>query len=497
MSLSIVNNSASLNAQQSLGRTSGALNKSLERLSSGLKVNRGADGPAALVISEQQRAQIAGLRTAIDNTNKAVSVVQTGEGALNEVNSLLTKIRGLALDSANAGVNDSNALAANQAEITNALQSIDRIANNTQFGTKKLLDGSAGFNAISSNTAVSGLNSTASTAVGTFTVDITQAAQKGQVSVAAGGNDLTALNNVNNLGADETLTFNGTVNVSLKAGSTNTQVRDAINAQTAQTGVVASIDSVAGNLVLTAKNFGQNFTVVSDRVGAAAGATGIDITTSNTAAVPAGLVSLRGQNLTATITNPDASTTNVTGQGNVVSISAGQGNGLSFTVNASPSNAAVSDAAADGALITTQDGKLTFQIGANAGQTADLAIAKTTTDALGLNQANNQFSSLKQIDITTTKGAQDALAVIDKSISDISNLRGTLGAFQANTLESTARTLRTSLENTTAAESVIRDTDFASEIANFTRLQTQQQAGSTVLGNANQTTQLVAQLLRG
>src|SRR5258707_1009917 len=103
MSLSIVNNTASLNAQQNLGRTSSALSKSLERLSTGLKVNRGADGPAALVISEQQRAQIAGLKTAIDNTNKAVSVVQTGEGALNEVNGLLTKIRGLALDSANSG----------------------------------------------------------------------------------------------------------------------------------------------------------------------------------------------------------------------------------------------------------------------------------------------------------------------------------------------------------------------------------------------------------
>ena len=109
MALSIVNNINSLNAQQSLNRTSTALSKSLERLSTGLKVNRGADGPATLVISEQQRAQIAGLTTAIDNTNKAVSVVQTAEGALNEVNSLLTKIRGLALDSANAGVNDSNA----------------------------------------------------------------------------------------------------------------------------------------------------------------------------------------------------------------------------------------------------------------------------------------------------------------------------------------------------------------------------------------------------
>ena len=105
MSLSIVNNSASLNAQQSLNNTNNALNTSLERRSPGLKINTGADGPAAYVISQEQQAQIAGLNTAIDNTNQAVTVVQTAEGALNEVNSLLTQIRGLALNSANSGVN--------------------------------------------------------------------------------------------------------------------------------------------------------------------------------------------------------------------------------------------------------------------------------------------------------------------------------------------------------------------------------------------------------
>src|SRR2546423_13265670 len=108
MALAINHNIASLTAQDNLNRTSSSLAKSLARLSSGLKINRGADGPAALVISEQQRAQIAGLQTAIENSSKAVSLVQTTEGALNEINSLLVKVRGLALDSANSGVNDSN-----------------------------------------------------------------------------------------------------------------------------------------------------------------------------------------------------------------------------------------------------------------------------------------------------------------------------------------------------------------------------------------------------
>ena len=147
MSITLANNVGALNAQQNLNRSTTSLNKSLERLSSGLKINRGADGPAGLVISEKQRAQIAGLKQAIQNSEKATSMVQTAEGALNEINSLLVKVRGLALDSANAGVNDSDTLAANQAEITNALASIDRIASNTQFGTKTLLDGTAGLNA--------------------------------------------------------------------------------------------------------------------------------------------------------------------------------------------------------------------------------------------------------------------------------------------------------------------------------------------------------------
>src|SRR6266849_4015041 len=124
MALTINSNLASLTAQHNLSRTTDALSTSLQRLSSGLKINKGADGPAALIISEQQRAQINGLNAALDNTSKAVSLVQTGEGALNEIASLLNKIRGLAVDSANIGVNDTNALAANQAEVNNALATI-------------------------------------------------------------------------------------------------------------------------------------------------------------------------------------------------------------------------------------------------------------------------------------------------------------------------------------------------------------------------------------
>ena len=203
MALGVVNNSGAINAQNNLSRAQTSLNRSIERLSSGLKVNRGADGPSALVISEKQRAQIAGLRTAIDNTGKAVSVVQTAEGALSEINSLLVKVRGLALDSANTGVNDDDALASNQAEITNALDTINRIANNTQFGTKKLLDGSAGKTGTASDADVTFLRAGSKTVAGTYAVNVTTAAERAFADAAS---DQTAA-----LAADETLTVNGEI----------------------------------------------------------------------------------------------------------------------------------------------------------------------------------------------------------------------------------------------------------------------------------------------
>src|ERR1700684_3720102 len=152
MSLSISTNVPSLFAQNALDNTTSSLDTSLQRLSTGLKINSGADGPAAYVISQQQQAQISGLQPAIQNTSQATDLVQTADGALGTISNLLTQIRGLALDSANSGVQDTAALAANQSQIANALQTIDNIAANTQFGTKKILNGTAGFGATSNDT---------------------------------------------------------------------------------------------------------------------------------------------------------------------------------------------------------------------------------------------------------------------------------------------------------------------------------------------------------
>ena len=142
MALRINHNLAALNAHRNLVNTTNALSASMEKLSSGYRINKGSDNPAGLVISEQFRAQIAGLNRAIENSEGSINMIQTAEGALTEISNLLISMRELAIHAANEGFNDANQLAADQAEIDNAIQTIDRIASHTQFGTKKLLDGS-------------------------------------------------------------------------------------------------------------------------------------------------------------------------------------------------------------------------------------------------------------------------------------------------------------------------------------------------------------------
>ncbi len=471
MALGITNNVSSLTAQHNLGRASRGVAQSVERLSSGLKVNRGADGPAALVISEKQRAQIAGLNAAIDNSEKAVSLVQTAEGALSEINSLLVKVRSLAIDSANTGVNDEDALAANQSEIDNALDTINRIANNTQFGTKKLLDGSAGVKATSTDSAVTFLKGTSDTTAGTYSVTVTTAAERANVSSSTAQ---TA-----SLNTDETLTVND-VEITLTAGLTQNQVVDRINEFTTQTGVKAEIDTANGNVTrLYTEDFGKDAEITAiSNVADSFSSSGIGTTA----------LTDDGEDIVGTIGG-----TSFNGSGNLLTADSGAAKGLSIQVGASTD--AVTTGTAVTSTLSVTDNSLQFQIGPNENQTANISIDRVNPVALGFGVGGNQFNNLNEIDVTSAGRSQDSLAVIDAAIDDITNLRGTLGAFQANTLESTANNLRATLENTVNAESVIRDTDFAEEIANFTKGQVLVQAGTSVLGNANQIPQQVLSLL--
>ena len=458
----IANNVGSLIAQNRLSRSNSAMSRSLEKLSTGFKVNRGADGPAALVISEKQRAQIAGIEQAIENTDKAVSVVQTAEGALNEVNNLLVKIRSLALDSANAGVNDADAMAANQEEIDNALETISRIANSTQFSTKKLLNGDAGVVATVGDSDVTA-SGTVDTADGNYAVVVDTAAARASATFTQ-ASDLTA---------EETLTING-VSITIDSGSTQEEVAARINAFTDQTGVTAEIDGADTRLRTDTFGSAANITVTTDGTGAA-GSTGISPVTG---------IDVDGTDIQVSVSKDGAAVGSFTGVGATITVDAGEAKGLTATFGLALGQAISTVTGAQG-TITIENNSLTFQIGANAFQTASIAVAKVDAESLGLSG----------LSVADEDSAQSAIAVIDSAIDMITNERGELGAFQQNTLTSTANNLRTSLENSVNAESVIRDTDYAQEIAEFTKQQVLVQAGTSLLGTANQTSQLVLSLL--
>ena len=257
----------------------------------------------------------------------------------------------------------------------------------------------------------------------------------GERALAQAGTAQTA-----NLAVAETLTVNG-VAVTLNAGLSQSQVIDRINEFSAQTGVVA--EDNGGNTRLYSSNFGSGATisVVSD-VAAAADSSGFGTTAINDT----------GVDIAGTIDGVAA-----TGVGNTLTAASGASQGLSVQLATDPANATATASGAQGSVTVTNN-SLVFQIGANQNQTASVAISRVNPSSLGVGVANNQFASLNDIDVTSGSGAQDAIAVIDASIDDVTNLRGTLGAFQQNTLESTANNLRTTLENTINAESVIRDT---------------------------------------
>ena len=495
MSLRINTNMSALNALRNVERASDGFGRSIEKLASGLRINRGADDPAGLIRSEDLRAQITGLEQAIANSQDATNLVKTAEGALEEMHNLLRSMRQLAVASGNTGTNDLTALQANQNQIASAIDSINRISAQTQFGTKKLLDGTAGTTAVTTDfQRVGGMffggsvfGSVAGAASqdyaigsGIITIDVTTAATRAQVQ---GNLDYTAATDV--IQTSASVVING-VNFTTQAGTTTLQsFVDQINSQSSVTGVAAEIVDNSGNLNvrLRALEYGANFSVT---------------------------VNDQQQILLATLTSRSASGTNAEATVSVTNIDGGVVTVLFTGGKASgDSGLRLTDAKGnvillteygnhttngDGAVGRTSAGQLEFQIGANAGQVARFSINNMRADKIGTGAVSGK--SLKDVDVTKTGGAGEALKIIDAAIQQVSKLRGDMGAFQKNVLESNMRSLSVAKENLTATESAIRDTNFAEEISRFTKFQILQQAGMSVLGQANFAPQGVLQLIR-
>lgn len=477
--LVINHNSQALNTHRNLLNVDRRMKTSLEHLSSGERIVRAADAPAQLMISEQMRAQIASIKQAIENAHTGVSMIQTTEAALDEVNRLLVDIRQRAIHAANEGANDPNMLEADQFEVRNALESIDRIAQFAQFGKKKLLDGSNGVNGLTAGKGLTFVKATTDTIKSPpqgYEVRISQIATKASF---ASLQTLTPelINSEFTVSVEE----NGKVaNLSTKAGEDiNVVVRNMQNALDLD-GVNLEVSRTEeGRLVFTHREFGSeaNFTVVSDAVGLVSDVDANPVYVQN------------GQDVAGTINNQLSF-----GKGRILTASQGTDPaGLSILYDGKT----LEDPSKPIGRVKVSQGSLKFQIGPDAGQKVSVALNSVNTRTIALNVPTvSGFRNLSEIDVRTSQGADDAMRLINKAIDDITNVRGSLGAIQKNAMEANIRSLNVSREELTSAESVIRDADMAAETSELVRNQVIMQSGMAMLGQANQLSQNVLGLIR-
>ncbi|MDH5560583.1 MAG: flagellin [Deltaproteobacteria bacterium] len=478
MSLRINHNIAAVNSHRNLVRNDARLGRTLEHLSSGMKINRSADGPAALVISEQMRAQVAGLTQAVMNSESAVAMVQTAEAALNEVNSILISMRQLSVHAANEGANDSVMLDADQAELINSLDSIDRISKSTQFGTRTVLDGSNGVSGIATGedlTYEGATTRTKSSPQSGYSVKVTQEATQSQLVGA-----IAMSQAIIDAGEKITLMEGGrSVEITANLGESLTSLQSRINSAVEEAGLKLDVYfDIDGKFTVLHREYGSehSFGVSSSTGGIASdkGNTpmqvqnGIDIQGSIGNEVANG----RGQVLTGGIG------TNV------------EGLKVRFTGVSDPENPEVG-------RLGVQSNALVFQVGGNANQTVRVLLPSTKSDTLAVNVNNESgFRSLRDLDIRNAQGAQDAMKLIEDAINQVTSTRAEMGAMQKNALESNIVSLGVAKENLLNAESVIRDTDMAAEMSEFTKYQIMTQAATAMLAQANQMPNNVLTLLK-
>ncbi len=465
MSFRINTNVSAMGALRNLNSTSMDLNKSVQRLSTGLRINSGADDPAGLIASESFRAQLGGIDAAVRNNQDALNFAKTADGALDEVSRLLRDARALAVANGN-GTYDADQKQANQSQLNSILSSIDRIASTTSFGKKKLLDGSAGAQVNSNNLSVvtsasvtGSIGGTSLSANGTLGVNVTTAAGRATLTGTQAYSAGTVL-----VGAGQ-FTLNGKT-FETTAATTRDQLVDMVNSAVGETGVSASVNG-SNQLVLTNTEYG------SDKA--------VQLTTSagviNSAA---GSASDVGEDAVATVsyTVGGATTTAAFSRGKGLELRDTSGN----VVNLNASANSVSD---KGNVLQVFSNAASFQVGANAGQSVTLNLSNTSASSLGLGS----------VDITGSS-VQSALDAIDSAINTVSTNRATIGSFMKNTVESNMRALGVAKENLAATESSIREVDVAEEMTNYTKLQILQQSGLSMLAQANSAPQSILSLLR-
>lgn len=480
----INSNVPSLIAQRNLAISQSSLTRSLERLSSGLKINRGADNPAGLIVSERLRSEIAVVKQAVNNNARAINVIATTEGALNESQSLLTDIQSLLVEAANRGAFSDDEIAANQLQIDAAIDSITRIANTTTFAGRKLINGELDY-------VTSGINSTQlanvsvlAASFGTFSfvpVNITvgTSAQKAELSFAGPGISTTTVT-VDIRGND------GVISLTFPASASTTDMVNAINRQVDATGVIAVASGVNGmsGMRVQSLNYGSKAFVSIEEIGT----TNLFSVTNRDGVI---LNRTNGTDAIATV--------------NGISASA-DGLKLKFSSTLLKLDVILAESFGNGStgLGTTEfavtEGGALFQLGpqVTTNLQENIGVKSMQANKLGNSIVGflSQLKSGQRYDLNSEK-FQQASKIVQEVITQVAVLRGRLGAFERNSLQPNMRQLQITTENLTAAESTIRDTDFAVETSELTRSQILVQAGNSVLAIANAQSQNVLTLLGG
>lgn len=487
-------NVSSLISQSNLAKSNSDLSVRLQRLSTGLRINRGADDPAGLIVSERLRSEVRGLGQAIDNSERASSVISTAEGYLAEVADLLNSIKSLIVKSANSGGASKEEIAANQLEIDSAIESITRISNTASFAGLQLLNGSLGYLTSGvQSTAIAGLNvqgvqfgSDSNVAV---SVEVVQSAQTGVLFLS--GNRPGFPGELESSVTIEVAGPLGVQSLTFVSGTNLSAVVAGINLVKDTTGVSASLvdpaDQTSG-LVFSSRAYGSDAFVSVKKLGAGGdffetydqqGGTarnydaGRDVRAIVNGAVATGAGTKISLNTPALSLKLDLTTAFAT------------------TVNGTPTSFRITGGGAN------------FQLGpsVNATQQIGIGIQSVAASRLGgvdVEGVRYFLDSLKSEGSNSVLLGRESVAssVLDTAITEVAVLRGRLGAFERNTLQTNVRSLQIGLENITASESKIRDADFAAETAALSRAQILQQAGTSVLATANVTAQSVLRLLQ-
>lgn len=409
MGMVIQHNMTAANANRNLGITATNLSKSTEKLSSGYKINRAGDNAAGLAISEKMRGQIRGLDQASTNAEDGISLIQTAEGALTETHSIIQRMRELAVQSA-SDTNTDDDRKQIQNEIDELTEEVDRIANTTEFNTKKLLNGDrkGAVSAKAGSGKIEGTFAKANVEVGTVSPELSMCAVTDVIRIEFTKDISAGSDKIAEGSYTKTSIFGNEALVQISEGAINI------------TGMYSTLD---------------------EKVSASGSGDAVSIALSN-------------------ITNIKA--------GDVITITLG--------------------AAVQTEIAPSGKDALRLQVGANAGQEVALGINDMGTDALKISKNGNA------LDVSNQSGASKAIEAYDMAIQRVSTERAKLGATQ-NRLEHTIANLDTSSENLQAAESSLRDTDMADEMTRFSKNNILQQAGQSMLAQANQSNQGVLSLL--